>query len=74
MMANNNVALVHLFEYVKYKIYMFLLELLPKKVRSVSFVSQYTHTQLNNLWDWNESNMLIQFFSGKSLNLTAWYL
>ena len=42
MTANNTVALTHLFEYNKYQISMFLLELLAKKVCSVSFVSQYT--------------------------------
>ena len=41
MTANNTIALIHLFEYNKYQISMFLLELLAKKVCSFSFVSQY---------------------------------
>ena len=40
-LANNFVAIIHLFEYNKYHIFTFLLETLPKKVCSVSFVSQY---------------------------------
>ena len=40
-LANNIVAISHLFEYNKYQISTFLLEPLEKKVCSVSFVSQY---------------------------------
>ena len=41
-LANNIVAIIHLFQYNKYKLSTFLLEPLAKKVRSISFVSQYS--------------------------------
>ena len=43
LLANNFVAIIHLFEYNKYQIYTlnFLVKLLAKKISSVSFVSQY---------------------------------
>ena len=41
LLANNIVAIIHLFQYNKYPISTFLLEPLAKKVCSVSFVSQY---------------------------------
>ena len=41
LLANNFVAKIHLFEYNKTQLYMFLLEPLAKKVCSVSFVSRY---------------------------------
>ena len=40
-MANNIVAIIHLFEYDKYQISTFLLKPLAKTVCSVSLVSQY---------------------------------
>ena len=41
LLANNFIAIIHLFEYKKYQFYTFLLEPLAKKVCSVSFVSQH---------------------------------
>ena len=43
VVANNTVALNHLFEYNKYQNSIFLLELLAKKMCSNSFVSQYSN-------------------------------
>ena len=43
LLANNIIAIIHLFEYNKYQISTFLLEPLTKKVCSVSFVSQYIY-------------------------------
>ena len=42
LLANNIVAIIHLFQYNKYQLSTFLLEPLAKKVCSVSFVSQYS--------------------------------
>ena len=41
MVANNTVALNHLFEYNKYQSSMFLIEMIAKEVCSFSFGSQY---------------------------------